>query len=196
MAMQVANRSNVLIKTERQWNQEGYKLLETAVGERMWTNQHCGQIATYYSKAEVVEMSETEQAAWSESERKRKNERARITRKARIQKQKEWEEQCRQEELAREKEWENWKAACKDKLEEQKQTQNKLAVVYIEDYDSFIYEVPAGIEPNTVGLFPYGCMNELYRGTVMHFIEPECLTKEAWFPYGLKKMHSVIEDKK
>lgn len=191
--MKVRSNSNAVLKTERQWNKDGYKLAEKVTGERMWTNQFCGHIATYYRDDEVIPMSVEEKQSWDEEDRKQRNERARLSRRRRIDEQKKEQEKIRLEEEAREKEWQEWKAACKNKLLELEQTGNRLAVVYIDAVqDNYIYEVPHNMKEDEKGLFPFGSYDKLYEGKISHFVEPQKLTKENWFPYGLKIMKERI----
>ena len=191
--MKVRNRYKEVLKTERQWNLEGYKLLETAIGERMWTNQHCQHIATYYKEDEVIPMSKDEKTAWDDEQRKKRNARARELRK---QHKEEWlreQEKIRLEEETREREWQEWKAASADKLEELKKTGNHLAWVYIEGYDSFIYEVPGDVKEDEKGIFPFGELDTLLEGTIIRFVDPEYFKDETWFPFRLKKMKEKKE---
>lgn len=102
MSMKVANRCKDVVKTEKQWNQLGFKLLSEKNGERMWTNQFCQIISTYYTEKEVEKMTEDEFDAWKENDRKKKNQRAKELRKIRIEKEKQLEEEWRQAEQARE----------------------------------------------------------------------------------------------
>lgn len=45
-------------KTERQWNDLGYKLKKDAVGEEMWSNSFCKERYFYYAESEVRKMTE------------------------------------------------------------------------------------------------------------------------------------------
>ena len=58
--MKVANRCKDKIKTERQWNIEGFKVKAECEGEKMWTNQFCGNISMYFRETEVEEMNPEE----------------------------------------------------------------------------------------------------------------------------------------
>ena len=192
--MKVRNRYKEVLKTERQWNQEGYKLANNAEGKRMWTNQYCQHIATYYREDEVVCMSLEEKRTWDEEDRKQRNERARILHRKRIEECKKEQEKMRLEEEAREKEWQEWKTACKNKLQELEQTGNRLAMVYLDEaQDNYVYEVPKDMEEGDKGLFPFGCYDKLLVGQISWFVEPEKLTKETWFPFGLKIMKERIK---
>ena len=190
--MNVATRCKEKIKTERQWNLEGFKVKDSCEGERMWTNQFCGNISTYFRETEVVPMNPDEKTSWLENDRLRRNEMARESHKKRIDEEKRWREQMQREEEAREKEWREWKEASAAKVEELKTGPNRLAAIAIEPYGTYFYEVPDGTEPKTQGMFPFGEMDVLMTGVVRWIVSDEDLEKlantEEWFPYGLKKM--------
>jgi len=189
--MKVANKVKENIKTERQWNMEGFKVKAGCKGERMWTNQFCGQISTYFKEIEVELMNPEEMAAWLENDRLRCNEMARESRKKRIEEEKRWREQMQREEKTREKEWQEWREAAAIKIEELKTGPNRLAAVAIENYGIYFYEVPVDTKPKEQGIFPFGEMDQLVSGTIRWIVPDEDLEKirkEEWFPYGLKKM--------
>lgn len=193
-SMKVRNRYKEVLKTERQWNLDGYKLADNATGERMWTNQYCQHIATYYREDEVVRMSLEEKRTWDENDRKQRNEHAREYRRKRVEEWKNEQEKIRLEEEAREKEWQEWKKACTNKLNELAETGNHLAWVYLEDIDdTFIYEVPKDMKEGDKGLFPYRYYEQLFAGQIKCFVAPESLTSETWFPAGLKQMKERVD---
>ena len=47
-------------KTEKQWNDAGYKVKKNENGQECWTNRNCGATAIYYNNSQVEEMSEIE----------------------------------------------------------------------------------------------------------------------------------------
>ena len=47
-------------KTERQWNEHGYKVVHYEEGEELWTNCYCEHLAWYYPPDAVTEMTVTE----------------------------------------------------------------------------------------------------------------------------------------
>lgn len=192
--MKVRNRYKEVLKTERQWNLDGYKLTDNATGERMWTNQHCGHIATYYREDEVELMSIDEKHIWDENHKKQRNERAKELRRNRIEEWRKEQEKIRLEEETREREWQEWKTACNNKLAELKETGNHLAWVYLEEIDdNFIYEVPKDMKEGDKGLFPFKYYDKLFEGRITHFAELEHVAKETWFPFGLRQMEERIE---
>lgn len=190
--MNVATKCKDEIKTERQWNVEGFKVKAGCVGEIMWTNQFCGNTSIYFRKTEVELMSPDEKAAWNENERLRRNKMARESRKKRVEEDKRWREQMAREIEIYERNWQEWRKAAAAKLEELKNGANRLAAVAIEEFGIYFYEVPVGTEPETPGIFPFGRMDELMPGVIKWFVSDEDLekiaNKEEWFPYGLKKM--------
>ena len=184
--MKVANYCKETVKTERQWNELGFKPLKDVSGERMWTNQFCGQCSIYFRENEVEKMTAEEFEDWKNSDRKKKNERAKESRKVRAEEQKRLEEQWKQEELAREREWQKLMCDRKNKLDELKDSGNLLAVIRIGDEGHYIYEVPNGSVVEEKGVFPFGNLDEPRDGKILWFVDPEDVVKEEWFPYGLK----------
>lgn len=189
--MKVANNVKENIKTERQWNMIDFKVKAGTEGERMWTNQFCGQISTYFRENEVEPMEPEEKTAWLENDRLRRNEMARKSRRKRIEEEKRWKEQMKREIETYEREWKEWREAAAVKIEELKTGSNRLAAVAIENYGIYFYEVPADTKPETQGIFPFGVLDEQMPGVVRWIVPEEDLEKigkEEWFPYRLKKM--------
>lgn len=71
-------------KTERQWNDLGYKLKKDAKGEVMWSNCNFNGTFTYYMPNEVRKMTEKQFEKYKEEQRIKRNEAARECRKERI----------------------------------------------------------------------------------------------------------------
>ena len=174
-----SHNKNDGLRTEKQWNELGYKVLNEA-GTTLWTNRHCGQIATYYSENEVEPMTEQDLEEYKKKRRKINRDRRELY-------------------IARKKE-ETFSLGVDRGIERGKKSQfltdlklfgYKIVMVNIDEKDAVLhYVVPNNIDTGYIGRFPYG--REIVTGIVtdeeINVLE---LKKADWFPDRIRMM--IIE---
>lgn len=176
--MKTHNKNDGL-KIETEWNKLGYKVLD-GTGTMLWTNRHCGQVATYYSEDEVELMTEEDVKEYKKKQRKINRDRRELY-------------------IAR-KEEEAFSLGVDRGIERGKKEQfikdlrifgYKIVMVNILDRDEILhYIVPHNVGVGYTGRFPYG--REIVTGVITdEEINISELKKEDWFPDKMRMM--IIE---
>ena len=167
------------MKTEKQWNELGYKVLNEA-GTTLWTNRHCGQIATYYSENEVEPMTQQDIEEYRNKQRKINREK-----RALYEATKEGKFISIGEEIGVEK------GKKSQFLKDLKAFGYKIVMVDINEKDSILhYVVPNNIDVGYAGRFPYG--REILTGIVTNQeVDIQELKRSNWFPDRIRMM--IIE---